>query len=480
MTTPGNPQYDAVVVGAGPNGLAAAITLARAGRSVVVYEAEATVGGGARTKELTLPGFHHDVCSAIHPLGLGSPFFQSVALDIDWIHPPHPLAHPLPNGSAAVLERSLSATAAGLGADGSAWRRLMGPLVHDWPELALGLLGPLRPLWQARHPVTSLKMLRLGMEAIQPAATLARRRFDSESARALFAGMSAHSMLPLEQPMSAAFGLILGGLGQVVGWPIPRGGSQAIADALATYLRSLGGEIVTGTRVESLSALPSSRAVFCDVTPRQLLALAGHRFPSGYRDALRRYRYGPGVFKLDLALDGPIPWTAEECRLAGTVHVGGPLSEIVASERAVWRGVAPERPFVLLAQQSLFDPTRAPAGRQTVWAYCHVPNGSQEDMTARIEAQIERFAPGFRDRILARHTMTAREMEAYNPNYVGGDINGGVQDLRQQFTRPVARPNPYRTPVPGLYICSSATPPGGGVHGMCGYFAAQTALRDGR
>lgn len=483
MTVITSPRYDAVVVGAGPNGLAAAITLARAGRSVVVYEAEETVGGGARTKELTLPGFRHDVCSAIHPLGLGSPFFQSVpmeALGVEWVHPPLPLAHPLPDDSAAVLERSLDATARRLGVDDPAWRRLMGPLARDWPEIAPGLLGPLRPLWQARHPLTSLKMLRLGEAAVQSAAGLARRRFRTEAARALFAGMSAHSMLPLDQPMSAAFGLVLGGVGQVVGWPFPRGGSQAIADALAAYLRSLGGEIVTGVRVTSLAELPSTRAVLCDVTPRQLLALAGDRLPGGYRDALRRYRYGPGVFKLDLALDGPIPWTAEECRHAGTVHVGGPLPEIAASERAVWRGVAPERPFVLLAQQSLFDSTRAPAGKQTVWAYCHVPNASQENMTERIEAQIERFAPGFRDRILARHTMTAAQMEAYNPNYVGGDINGGVQDMWQQFTRPVARPNPYRTPVPGLYICSSATPPGGGVHGMCGYFAARTALRDGR
>ena len=483
MTRAGAPYYDAVVIGAGPNGLAAAITLARAGRSVVVYEAGETVGGGARTKELTLPGFRHDVCSAIHPLGLGSPFFQSVPLEsfgVEWIHPSIPLAHPLPDGAAAILERSLAATAAGLGADGRAWRTLMGPTARHWSAMAPGLLGPLRPLWQIRHPITSLMMLRLGVSAVQSAAGLARRRFRSDSARALFAGMSAHSMLPLEQPMSAAFGLMLGALGHAVGWPFPLGGSQAISDALAAYLRSLGGEIVTGAPIGSLAELPPARATLCDVTPRQLITLAGDSLPSGYRDALRRYRYGPGVFKLDLALDGPIPWTAEECRVAGTVHVGGPLPEIAASERAVWRGVAPERPFVLLAQQSRFDPTRAPVGKHTVWAYCHVPSGSQADMTERIEMQIERFATGFRDRILARHTMTAPEMEAYNPNYVGGDINGGVQDLLQQFTRPVARPNPYRTPVPGLYICSSATPPGGGVHGMCGYFAAQTALRDGR
>ena len=474
-------RYDAVIVGAGPNGLAAAITLARAGRSVVVYEAEDTIGGGARTKELTLPGFRHDVCSAIHPLGLGSPFFQTVPLEsfgVEWIHPPLPLAHPLPDGSAAALERSLTETAERLGEDAVAWRRLMAPLVEGWSTLAPGLLGPLRPLWQMRHPLVSVEMLRLGRSAIQSAAGLAKRRFRGEHARALFGGMSAHSMLPLEQPMSAAFGLMLGALGQVAGWPFPRGGSQAIVDALAAYLRSLGGEIVTGARVGSLSELPPARAVLCDVTPRQILELAGDRLPVGYRDALRRYRYGPGVFKLDLALDGPIPWTADECRRAGTVHVGGSLPEIAASERGVWRGVTSERPFVLLAQQSLFDSTRAPSGKHTVWAYCHTPNGSQEDLTERIEAQIERFAPGFRERILARHTMTAVEMERYNANYVGGDINGGVQDLRQQFTRPVVRPNPYRTPIPGLYICSSATPPGGGVHGMCGYFAARTALRD--
>ena len=476
------PQYDAVVVGSGPNGLAAAITLARAGRSVIVFEARETVGGGCRSAELTLPGFVHDVCSAIHPLAVASPFFRTLPLErygLEWVQPTVALAHPLPDGTAAVLHRSLAETAAGLGPDAAAYTRLMAPLVRDWPKLEAAILGPL-PL-PPHHP---LALAHFGLSGLLPAVWLAETRFRTDAARALFAGLAAHGMLPLGKPVTAAFGLVLGILAHVAGWPVPRGGAQRISDALAAYLRDLGGEIDTNTPITSLEQLPPARAILCDVTPRQLLALAGEgrprdalTLPAGYRRRLERFRYGPGVFKLDYALDGPVPWLAEECRQAGTVHVGGTLAEIAAAERAVAHGEAPEQPFVLVAQQSLCDPTRAPAGKQTLWAYCHVPGGSDVDMTQRVEAQIERFAPGFRQRILARHTLTAVEMQAYNPNYIGGDINGGVQDLWQLYTRPVASLSPYTTPVPGLSLCSSSTPPGGGVHGMCGMHAARAVLR---
>jgi len=366
----------------------------------------------------------------------------------------------------------VEATAAGLGGDAKAYRKLMAPLVANWDKLEEFSTGPLRPQ-SVLHPFV---LARFGLKAIRPARSFAEGRFKEERARAIFAGMSAHSMLSLEQMLSAGFGLTLGTLGHLVGWPVARGGSQKIVDALAAYLRSLGGEIITGVEVKSLDALPPARVILCDVTPRQLLRIAGDRLPEGYQRQLRHYRYGPGVFKIDLALDGPIPWIAQECLRAGTVHIGGTLPEIAASERAVSRGEHPEKPFVLLAQQSLFDPTRAPEGKHTVWAYCHVPNGSTFDMTERIESQIERFAPGFRDRILACRTMNALEVERYNPNDVGGDIGGGLQDLRQFFTRPTIRPVPYSTPAKNVFICSSSTPPGGGVHGMCGYFAARAAL----
>jgi phytoene dehydrogenase-like protein len=464
---------DAVVVGSGPNGLAAAITLARAGRSVLLLEGAATVGGGMRTAELTLPGFRHDVCSAIHPLGLGSPFFRTLPLAerVEFLQPPLAVAHPLDDGRAAVLAQSLAETAARLGRDGGAYRRLMAPLLRDWERLVPELLAPLHP---PRHPIA---MARFGLRAVWPATGLARLLFRTTEARALFAGLVGHSILPLERPLTSAFGLVLGLLGHAVGWPLPRGGSQSIADALAAELRSLGGEILTGAWVQSLDELPPARTVLLDVTPRQLLRLAGERLPAGYRRRLEGYRYGPGAFKIDLALDGPIPWRAAACAQAGTVHLGGTLEEIAAAEAAVWRGEHPERPYVLLAQQSLFDSTRAPAGQHTVWAYCHVPNGSSVDMTERICGQIERFAPGFRDRIRAQHAMGPADLERYNPNDVGGDINGGAQDLGQMFTRPVWSLVPYATPIPGLYLCSSSTPPGGGVHGMCGYHAARAALR---
>jgi phytoene dehydrogenase-like protein len=472
-------RYDAIVVGAGPNGLAAAITLAQARRSVVVYEAAETVGGGSRTKELTLPGFRHDVCAAIHPLGVGSPFFRTLPLDrygLEWVYPPAPLAHPLDDG-VAVLERSLSAMEASLGKqDAAAWLGLFTPFVEEWESLAQGILGPLRPGFQLAHPLISLRMARFAVSALQPARMLAERTFHGERARALFGGMAAHAMLPLERPVSAAIALVLGTLGHVFGWPFPKGGSQAFVDALAAHLRSLGGEIVTGVEVTSLRELPSARAVLFDVTPRQVLRIAGDALPEGYRQRLGTYRYGPGVFKIDYALDGPIPWKDGACARAGTVHLGGTLEEIASAEQGASRGIISERPFVLLAQQSLFDPTRAPEGKHTAWAYCHIPNGCEVDMTARIEAQIERFAPGFRDRILARHMLNPAQMERYNANYIGGDINGGMQDLGQLFTRPVARLDPYATPNKAIYLCSSSTPPGGGVHGMCGYYAARSAL----
>ncbi|HZS75934.1 MAG TPA: NAD(P)/FAD-dependent oxidoreductase [Ktedonobacteraceae bacterium] len=467
-------QYDAIVIGSGPNGLAAAIKMAQAGRSVMVYEAKETIGGGCRSAELTLPGFVHDICSAVHPLGIGSPFFQSIPLadyGLTWISSPVALAHPFDDGGAVLLQRSIEDTAAGLGSDARAYTRLMQPLVANWQKMVPSILGPLR------IPAHPLALIRFGLPALLPARVLAERAFKGERARALFAGLAAHSIQPLEHPLTAAFGLVLGILAHAVGWPIPRGGSHVIVDAMADYLRSLGGEIITGLEVKSLDMLPPTSAYLCDITPRQLLRIAGNRLPRLYQQELAHYRYGPGVFKVDYALDGPIPWKAQECLQAITVHIGGTMEEICASESTVGHGEHPERPFVLVAQQSLFDPTRAPNGKHTAWTYCHVPNGSTYDMTERIEAQIERFAPGFRDRILARSVTNALEYETYNPNYIGGDINGGIQNIAQLFTRPAIRLNPYTTPAKGVYICSSSTPPGGGVHGMCGYWAAQSALR---
>jgi phytoene dehydrogenase-like protein len=468
------PHLDAIVVGSGPNGLAAALTLARAGRRVVVYEAAEQIGGGLRSAALTLPGFVHDVCAAVHPLAASSPCFRTLPLrelGVVWVHPPAPLAHLLDEARAVLLERDLAATARALGRDARAYARLFAPLAARWEALAAALL---RPIGLPRHPTL---VARFAWWGLRSATTLARRVFAGAEARALFAGLAAHSMLPLDRPLTSAVALLLGAAGHGCGWPIVAGGSQRLAEALATALRSLGGELHTSVPVRSLDDLPPSRLVLCDLTPRQLLALAGDRLPPGYRRRLARYRYGVGAFKIDWALDGPIPWQAAACRRAGTVHLGGALEEVAAAEAAPWQGTPAERPFVLLAQPSLFDPTRAPAGRHTAWAYCHVPHGWKGELTDRLEARIEQYAPGFRARILARHVMGPAELEQHNPNLVGGDINGGVQDLRQTLARPTWRA--YRTPVPGLYLCSSSTPPGGGAHGMCGYFAAQAALRDG-
>ena len=468
-------SYDAVVIGSGPNGLAAAITLARAGARVLVVEAKATPGGGMRTQEITLPGFRHDICAAIHPLGLASPFFRNLSLagyGLEWILPPVSLAHPLDDGRAVAVTRGLDETAAGLGRDAAMWRRLFGPLTDHWQAAIDDLLAPFHI---PRHP---LLFGAYALPLAAPAALLAQTLFREDRARAVFAGMAGHSILPLEASPTAAVGLLLTMLAQSVGWPVAKGGSQAIADALVRYLQGLGGDVVCGWEVADLAELPRARAYLFDTAPKGLLQIAGDRLPAGYRRQLARFRYNPGVFKVDWALDGPIPWTAEACHHSATVHIGGTLQEIAAAERAVWRGEHAARPFVLLAQQSLFDATRAPAGKHTAWAYCHVPNGSTVDMTDAIERQVERFAPGFRERILARSTRHAAAMEAYNPNYVGGDINGGVQDLLQHFTRPSLSLTPYRTPAKGIYICSSSTPPGGGVHGMCGYYAAQVVLRE--
>jgi phytoene dehydrogenase-like protein len=469
-----NAARDAVVVGSGPNGLAAAITLAQHGLSVSIFEAAPTVGGGMRSAELTLPGFVHDVCSAVHPMALASPVMKALPLaqhGLEWIQPDYPFAHPLDGGIAAVQERSVRATAERLGADTRAYRRLMDPLTTRAEWLFDDLLGPFRI---PRHPLAAM---RFGWWAVRSAKGLAKANFRTDPARALVAGLAAHAVLPLEQSPGAAIALMLGLAGHAVGWPVPRGGAQKIADAMTSYFRKLGGEVVTSRRVASLDELPPARAVLLDLTPRQVVAVAVKKLPACYRRRLERYRYGPGVFKVDWALSEPIPWRAPECARAATVHLGGTLEEVAAVERAPWRGEYPERPFVLLTQPSLFDPTRAPAGKHTAWGYCHVPHGSTVDLTERIEAQVERFAPGFRDVILARHTTNTAELERYNANCVGGDVGGGVADWWQLFTRPVARLNPYTTALPGLFICSSSTPPGGGVHGLCGYFAARTALR---
>lgn len=465
-------QYDAVIVGSGPNGLSAAVALARAGLGVLVVEAQSAAGGGMRSDALTLPGFTHDVCSSVHPLGIGSPFFRGLELErhgLTWIHPAAPLAHVMDDGRAITLERSIAETAQQLGRDAAAYRALLEPFVARFDTLMEMVLGPLR--W----PQAPLLLAQFGWQAIRSMQGLAAR-FTEPHAGALLAGIAAHAMLPLDAWVTASFALVLGTAGHAVGWPIARGGSQGIADALESAFRERGGEFALDWRVGSLDELPRAKAYVFDVTPKQLLAIAGARLPGSYKRRLARYRYAPGVYKMDWALAGPIPWKDPTCARSATVHLSGDLARIQAGQAAVHQGRFSDRPFVLLGQPTLFDPTRAPAGKHTAWAYCHVPHGASLDASATIERQIERFAPGFRDLVLARRTQNAIELEQYNPNYVGGDISGGMSDLTQLFFRPVARIDPYSTPAKDIFVCSSSTPPGGGVHGMCGYWAAVSAL----
>ncbi|OQP42847.1 FAD-dependent oxidoreductase [Niastella yeongjuensis] len=466
--------YDAIVVGSGPNGLAAAITLQQAGVSVLLLEGKETVGGGLRTAEITLPGYLHDICSAIHPMAVASPFMSKLPLHehgLEFIYPDVAAAHPFDDGTAAVLKKSIDETARLLGEDAGAYTKLIKPLTKIWPEIAPDVLGPFH---FPKHP---LAMAQFGLQALTSANYLSRK-FHTAKAKGLWAGMAAHSIQPLTNAATSAIGLVLMTAGHLKGWPVPKGGSVSIANALASYFVSIGGKIETNSYIRSIDQLPASDAVLFDVTPKQLLQIAGDRFSPTYTKQLQRYRYGMGVFKIDWALQEPIPFTAPECRNAGTVHIGNTIEEIVEGERLTAAGIHPEKPFVLLAQPSVFDATRAPAGKHTAWAYCHVPNGSTIDMTSAIENQVERFAPGFKDLIIGRHTYNTLEMEAYNPNYIGGDINGGIIDLRQLYTRPAMRWSPYTTPAKGIYICSSSTPPGGGVHGMCGYHAARRTLHD--
>ena len=475
MPEPTRTAADAIIVGSGPNGLSAAITLARAGLHVRVIEGSETAGGGCRTGELTLPGFRHDICSAVHPLAAASPFFRSIDLaarGVTLCTPKVAFAHPLDGGRAAAVAGSVEETAGGLGRDAGAYRRLFGPLVRDVGLTLPEILAPLRSV--PRHP---LAMARFALDGLPPATVLARR-LHTEEGRALLAGVAAHSMLPLSAPVTSAFGLLLTMTAHAVGWPVVEGGSGRLAGALVAELAALGGEVETGRWVSSLGELPPARAVLLDLTPSQLIAVAGDRLTGRHQAALRRFRYGPGVCKVDWALSGPVPWQAAACREAGTVHLGGTLAEVAHSEAEVTAGRLPGRPYCIVAQPGVADPTRAPAGQQTLWAYCHVPSGSAVDASGLIEAQIERFAPGFRDLILARSVRTAADLEWYNPNYVGGDINSGAGTLLQTVLRPTPRWNPYRTALPGVYLCSSSTPPGGGVHGMCGVGAARAALAD--
>jgi phytoene dehydrogenase-like protein len=467
-------DYDAIVVGSGPNGLSAAIRLQQAGLSVLLIEAKNTIGGGLRSAELTLPHFIHDVCSAIHPLAISSPFFKTLPLEqhgLKFLHPTIAAAHPFDDGTAAALYRSEEQTAQALGEDEQSYLSLMRPLLKDWPRIMPDIFAPLH---FPKHPI---QMVRFGLNAVTSAAHLAKR-FRSKRAKGLWAGMAAHSMQPLSNATTSAIALVLMTAGHLTGWPLPKGGSNTIANSLGSYFVSLGGIIETNFYVRSMSQLPSSHAVLFDITPKQLLQIAGHKLSSFYKWQLKRYRYGMGVFKIDWALDEPIPFTASVCRQAGTVHLGNTWEEIAASEQLISEGKHPEKPFVLLTQQSLFDTSRAPEGKHTAWAYCHTSNGSEADMTEQIEKQVERFAPGFRDTILKKHAMNAVQMEEYNPNYIGGDISGGMMNAAQLFTRPALRLSPYKTSAKGIYICSSSTPPGGGVHGMCGYHAAKKVLRD--
>nr|WP_026903674.1 NAD(P)/FAD-dependent oxidoreductase [Pedobacter glucosidilyticus] len=467
-------KYDAIIVGSGPNGLAAAITLQQAGVSVLLLEGKDTIGGGMRTQELTLPGFKHDVCSAIHPMAMGSPFFSKLPLakhGLEFIQAPLAAAHPFDDGKAAFLSKSIEETAFYLGKDKETYLKLIQPVVNHWDEIAEDTMGPLS------FPSHPFLLAQFGLNAIKSANAIAAK-FKTKEAKGLWGGMSAHAIQPLSNWASAAIGLILSAVGHKHGWPIPKGGSQAIAHALASYFISLGGKIETGIMVNNIKELPPHQVVLFDVTPKQLLSIAGAEFSSLYKWQLERYRHGMGVFKVDWALSEPTPFTADACKKAATVHLGNTYQEIESSELSSSQGIHPEKPFVLFSQQSLFDKSRAPEGKHTAWAYCHVPHGSTQDMTSAIENQIERFAPGFKETILAKHSKNTVQMEAYNPNYIGGDINGGIIDLAQLYTRPAVKISPYRTSSKRIYICSSSTPPGGGVHGMCGYHAAKTVLSD--
>jgi phytoene dehydrogenase-like protein len=468
-------SYDAIVIGAGPNGLAAAITLAQAGRSVLVREANPVIGGSCRSAELTLPGFTHDICSTVQALAVASPFLRQLPLrehGLELAYPAAEYAHPLDDGTAAVAYRSIDATAETLGPDAKAWKRLLEPIVRDWQKLLPTLLGPPSPF--TKHP---LALAQFGLKALRSAQGLVEAWFQGEHAKGLFAGTAGHSILPLDWVATSAFGLVLSASAHAGGWPVARGGSRKLSEALASILRAHGGRIETNAPVTHIDELPRAKAILCDLTPRQLLRIAGHKLPAGYQQRLEKFRYGPGVYKVDWALSEPIPWKARGCREAGTIHLGGTFDEIAYAERAPWEGRHAERPYVLVVQYP-FDPSRAPAGKQTAWAYCHVPHGSDFDMTGRIEAQVERFAPGFKDTILARSVMSPSAFERHNANLVGGDITGGANMFSQVFSRPVLSPNPYKTPLKGLYLCSSSTPPGAGVHGMCGHNAAKAALSD--
>ncbi|HEX8916713.1 MAG TPA: NAD(P)/FAD-dependent oxidoreductase [Humisphaera sp.] len=471
----GSGSYDAIVIGSGPNGLGAAIELARSGRKVVVYEAMDAVGGGMRSAELTEPGFVHDHCATVLALAYASPLMRGLPLEkygLELIQPECPVAHPLDDGSAILLKRKVAETAAQLGRDADAYLHLFEPLVKQWKDLAPNLLAP--PIGFPKNP---LLMASFGLKAVQSARALVQHHFHSHRAKALFGGMAGHSVLPMEWRGSGAFGLVLTLSAHADGWPIAKGGTQALADAMAGYFKSLGGTIELGRKVTSLKGLPPAKAILADVAPDRLADIATEELPAAARKSLANFNHGPGAFKLDWALSGPVPWKNADVARAATVHLAGTFDELAEAELAPWQGKIHDRPYVLLVQPTLFDPSRAPAGKHTLWAYCHVPNGSTVDMTDRIEAQIERFAPGFRDVIIKRHVSTPQALEAWNPNLVGGDIVGGAQTLWQTFFRPVVRLNPYKTPVKGLYLCSASTPPGAGVHGMSGYHAARTALR---
>ncbi|MEX2605064.1 MAG: NAD(P)/FAD-dependent oxidoreductase [Gracilimonas sp.] len=470
-----NTEFDAVVVGSGPNGLSAAVRLSQKGLKVLVLEAKSTVGGGTRTEELTEPGFYHDVCAAVLPTTISSPYLKTLALDrfgLEFIHPEIPFVHPFEDGDAIAIYRSLDKTIDQLGEDGTNYQRLYGSIVKNWDALSEDIFGSLRI---PKHP---LKMARFGWYGAFSAKHLSNSLFNMPKTKAMFAGCAAHSIVPLNKAFTSSFGLVLGAAAHTVGWPVAKGGTGSVSKALTTLLKSLGGTIQTNYPVHSLSDIPPAKTILFDLTPHQIVQIVGNQLPLSYKNALRNYKYGPGSFKMDWALSEPVPWSNEQCRKTGTLHLGGSFNEIAASEQAVWDGNHAEKPYVLVSQPSLFDDTRAPNGKHTLWAYCHVPNGSEQDMTEVIETQIERFAPGFRDTIISRKSINAQAYQNYNANYVGGDINGGAQFFRQLFGRPVFKWNPYKIPDNAMYICSASTPPGGGVHGMPGYHAAQSALKN--